>query len=88
MIDRTQLPLTHLTKNHSASLWRAEIVYLRATKDSKQSTRDSNLVNWQPYSAKQARLHEIAVSHAQMLWQLVSHKFIASKVHEIMVTST
>ena len=66
MIDRTQLPLTHLTKNHSASLWRAEIVYLRATKDSKQSTRDSNLVNWQP----------------------VSYKCIASKVHEIMVTST
>ncbi|MCM0035165.1 MAG: amino acid adenylation domain-containing protein, partial [Burkholderiaceae bacterium] len=75
----------NLTKNHSPSRCRAQIIYFRATKDSEQNKQTDNLFNWQPYTAKPAHLYEVPVSHSQMLWHPVSYKLIASKVHEIMV---
>jgi thioesterase domain-containing protein len=74
----------NLTKNHSPSQCRAEIVYFRATKDSEQSKQTDNVYDWQPYTDKPVRLYEVPVSHSQMLWQPVSFKFIAHKVHEVM----
>ncbi len=74
----------HLTKNHSPNLCRAEIFYFRATKDSEQNKLTDNVFNWQPYTDKPVRLYEVPVTHVQMLWQPVSFKFIANKVHEVM----
>jgi thioesterase domain-containing protein len=74
----------NLTKNHSPNLCRAELIYFRATKDSEQNQQTDNVFDWQPYTDKPVRLYEVPVTHAQMLWQPVSFKFIASKVHEVM----
>jgi thioesterase domain-containing protein len=73
-----------LTKNYSASRCQAQIIYCRATKDSKQDVPADDLFNWQPHTEKPVIVYEIPVTHGQMLWQPVSYKFIASKVQEVM----
>ena len=73
-----------LTKNHVPRRCQAEIVFFRATRDAEQNTLPDSLFDWQPYTAKALRLYEIPVGHVEMLWQPVSFKFIANKVHEVM----
>jgi thioesterase domain-containing protein len=84
---KTILRSSELTKNHTPSRCRTEIIYFRATKDSAGVTPDDNLFNWQPYSEKPVRIHEVPVTHNQMLRQPDSYKLIARVVHEAMLTN-
>jgi thioesterase domain-containing protein len=74
-----------LTRNHTPKKCHANIVYFRATEISDQDTPSDDLFNWQPFTDQPVNRYGIAVKHNQMLWQPVSYKLIASKVHEIMV---
>ena len=76
---------SNLTRNYSPKKCHANIVYFGATEFSSQDTPLEDLSNWQPFTDQPVRHYDVPVSHAQMLWQPVSYKLIASKVHEIMV---
>lgn len=77
-----------LIRNHALKKCHAQIIYFGATDPSGQDTPSEDLSDWQPYTDQAVRRYELLVAHTQMLWKPVSYKFIASKVHEIMVTST
>jgi thioesterase domain-containing protein/aryl carrier-like protein len=81
---KNMITTSSLTKNHAPSRCQAEIVFFRATREAEQNTLSDSSFNWQPYTAKPLRRYEIPVGHVEMLWQPVSFKFIASKVHEVM----
>ena len=83
---KNSLRAAELTKNHTPSLCRAEIIYFRATKYSMQKTQTDNLFDWQSYTEKPVRLHGIPVTHEQILWKSDSYKSIAKVVHEAMIT--
>jgi nonribosomal peptide synthetase DhbF len=74
-----------LTRNHTPKKCHANIFYFRATEISDQDTPSDDLFNWQPLTDKPVNRYGIAVKHNQMLWQPVSYKLIASKVHETMI---
>jgi nonribosomal peptide synthetase DhbF len=81
---KNMITTSSLTKNHVPSRCQAEIVFFRATRDAEQNTLPDSSFDWHPYTAKPLRRYEIPVGHVEMLWQPVSFKFIAHKVHEVM----